>query len=106
MDGSQSCVLPGEDDEGFGGAIDNCGTLPSQPTPCFTGSDTYREEHVGHVLLDGTFILDDTFVLWNTHAFASQHGLINTEGRGGEAENSAVGRDFVADMNGNNVSWY
>jgi hypothetical protein len=67
-------------------------------------SSTHREQHVGHVLLDGLVIDDPVFKLGDTHTLSGQHCLIDAERAAGEAENATIRWDAVADVNSDDIA--
>jgi hypothetical protein len=67
---------------------------------------TYREQHVGLVLLYGFGILDDAHRLVHTDTLSSQDRLVDPEACRGHGEQDTVGRDLVAYADLNNVTGY
>jgi hypothetical protein len=63
-----------------------------------------REEHVDLVLLDSVGVLDGVRVFADTLALSGQDTLVDTEAVAVNRQNSAIGRDAIADSDLDNVS--
>lgn len=66
---------------------------------------TYGEQHVGHVLLYGTFVINHINGFRHAGAFARKDSLIDAERAGRNREKSSVRGNAVAHRDGQNVSW-
>lgn len=62
------------------------------------------EEHVDLVLLDGITIGDFLYIFADTLRLAGENGLVDAERVAVDGQDAAVGRDTVADRDGNNVA--
>jgi len=66
---------------------------------------TDREQEVCHVLLYGFNVWNDVRCLAHAFAFPGEYRLINAEATGRDGEQSAVGRDSIANRNGDYIAW-
>lgn len=65
----------------------------------------YREQNVSHVLLHSSDVFHGVRRFVNTGTFTGQDSLINAEAAGRKGEKPAVGRDFVANGDRDDIAW-